>query len=96
LPKFCGSESDNEHHYNPPALVWRGWHAARRGLGTTLYRLGVPIKTIQMVLRHSEMSTTERCYVKLIETDVQAAMDKLDSTIETPMSHTPATKEIVN
>ena len=40
--------------------------------------------------------TTERCYVKLIETDVQAAMDKLDSTIETPMSHTPATKEIVN
>jgi hypothetical protein len=26
---------------------WHGWHAARRGLGTNLYRLGVPEKTIQ-------------------------------------------------
>src|SRR5271157_1762599 len=29
---------------------WHGWHAARRGLGTNLYRLGVPEKTIQAIL----------------------------------------------
>ena len=31
---------------------WRGWHAARRGLGTNLYALGVPEKVIQDILRH--------------------------------------------
>src|SRR5262249_44887378 len=34
-------------------IAWRGWHAARRGLGTNLYRLGVPEKTIQAILRHA-------------------------------------------
>ena len=34
---------------------WHGWHAARRGLGTNLYRLGVPEKTIQ-ALRYANVS----------------------------------------
>lgn len=29
------------------------WQAARRGLGTNLYRLGVPEKTIHAILRHA-------------------------------------------
>ena len=29
--------------------LWHGWHAARRGLGTNLYRLGVPDKVIQTI-----------------------------------------------
>jgi hypothetical protein len=36
----------------------RGWHAARRVLGSNLYALGVPEKVIQQILRHANVSTT--------------------------------------
>jgi len=55
-------------------IVWRGWHAIRRGLATNLYRLGVPDKTIQAILRHSNISTTMNSYVKVLATDSVAAM----------------------
>jgi integrase len=55
-------------------MVWRGWHAFRRGLATNLYRLGVPDKTIQAILRHSNLSTTMNSYVKSVATDAVAAM----------------------
>ena len=55
-------------------IVWRGWHAFRRGLATNLYRLGVPDKTIQAILRHSNLSTTMNSYVKSVSTDAVAAM----------------------
>jgi integrase len=58
-------------------LPWYGWHAFRRGLATNLYRLGVPDKTIQAILRHSNLSTTMNCYVKSVPADAQAAMDAL-------------------
>jgi integrase len=37
---------------------WHGWHAARRGLGSNLYRLDVPDIVIQRILRHANVSTT--------------------------------------
>ena len=37
---------------------WHGWHAARRGLGSNLYRLGAPEMVIQRILRHAHLSTT--------------------------------------
>jgi len=37
---------------------WHGWHAGRRGLGSNLYRLGVPELVIQRILRHANVSTT--------------------------------------
>ena len=43
---------------------WHGWHAARRGLGTNLYRLGVPEKTIQAILRHANVSTNNTYTIK--------------------------------
>jgi len=55
-------------------LEWHGWHAFRRGLATNLYRLGVPDKTIQAVLRHSNLSTTMNVYVKSVAADATAAM----------------------
>jgi Phage integrase family len=60
---------------------WHGWHAARRGLGTNLYRLGVPEKTIQAILRHANVSTTSTYYIKTAAADTQAAMAKLESEI---------------
>ena len=55
-------------------IEWRGWHAFRRGLATNLYRLGVPDKTIQVILRHADLSTTMRAYVKSVPADATAAM----------------------
>ena len=57
-----------------PEIPWRGWHAFRRGLATNLYRLGVPDKTIQAILRHSDLSTTMNSYVKSVPQDAVAAM----------------------
>jgi integrase len=57
---------------------WHGWHAARRGLGTNLYRLGVPEKTIQAILRHANVSTTNTYYIKSAADDTRAAMARLE------------------
>lgn len=60
---------------------WHGWHAARRGLGSNLYRLGVQPKVIQAILRHANVSTTATYYIKTGEADVQSAMTALEDHI---------------
>lgn len=60
---------------------WHGWHAARRGLGSNLYRLGVPDIVIQRILRHSNVSTTATYYIKTAADDVREAMSKLEENI---------------
>jgi len=60
---------------------WHGWHAARRGLGSNLYRLGVPDMVIQRILRHANVSTTATYYIKTAADDVRNAMAKLENNI---------------
>jgi integrase len=60
---------------------WHGWHAGRRGLGSNLYRLGVPDLTIQRILRHANVNTTATYYIKTAADDVRSAMAKLESNI---------------
>ena len=60
-------------------LVWHGWHAFRRGLATTLHRLGVQDKMIQAILRHSNLATTMNVYVKSVSEDSVAAMKTLEA-----------------
>ncbi|MFQ5817583.1 MAG: hypothetical protein ACE5H2_06475 [Terriglobia bacterium] len=43
-----------------------------------LYRLGVPVKTIQLILRHANVSTTLSCYVRSVSEDAAAAMRCLE------------------
>jgi integrase len=62
-------------------LVWHGWHAFRRGLATNLHDLGIDDKTIQLILRHSDVSVTQRSYIKGLPTQVTAAMLRLESAI---------------
>jgi integrase len=62
-------------------LRWYGWHAFRRGLGTNLYALGVSDKTIQAILRHSNVSTTLSLYVKTVSTESHDAMKKLGDAL---------------
>ena len=60
---------------------WHGWHAARRGLGSNLYALGVPEKTIQVILRHANVATTSAYYIKTAPADAVAAMQKLNTAV---------------
>jgi integrase len=60
---------------------WHGFHAARRGLGSNLYRLGVSDKTIQAILRHSNVNVTTTYYIKTNSSDVTAAMEKFEQNI---------------
>jgi integrase len=56
---------------------WHGWHAFRRGLATNLHALGVDDKTIQGILRHSDMRLTMNVYVKSVsdsQVDALAAL----------------------
>ena len=72
-----------EHDYKRDELipVWHGWHAARRGLGSNLYRLGVPDMVIQRILRHANVSTTATYYIKTAADDVRNAMEKLENQV---------------
>src|SRR5260370_1413941 len=83
----CGkAESDHQkadHPYKRDTRIpeWHGWHAARRGLGSNLYRLGVPDLVIQRILRHANVSTTATYYIKTAAADVRTAMEKLEASI---------------
>lgn len=55
-------------------IAWHGWHAFRRGLATNLYRLGVPDKSIQAILRHANVNTTLTMYVKSVPADSRLAI----------------------
>jgi len=79
-------ESDHQkedHPYKRDDSIpqWRGWHAARRGLGSNLYRLGVPDMVIQRILRHANVSTTATYYIKTAADDVRTAMSMLENQI---------------
>jgi len=63
-------------------LVWKGWHAYRRGLATNLKRLGVDDMVIQAILRHENVSTTQGSYIKTVRADVTAAMKRLEAKIQ--------------
>lgn len=62
---------------NASGLKWHGWHAYRRGLASNLHELGVDDITIQSILRHSDVSTTRRHYIKTVPQAAVDAMQKL-------------------
>jgi integrase len=62
-------------------MVWKGWQAYRRGLATNLKELGVEDTTIQCILRHEDVSTTQRFYIKTAPRRAQEAMRVLEEKI---------------
>jgi integrase len=60
---------------------WHGWHGFRRGLGTRLNTLGVNPKTIQAILRHSDVSTTQAYYIITDDRDTQKAMKNYEKKL---------------
>jgi integrase len=60
---------------------WLGWHAFRRGLATNLHALGIDDMTISKILRHSDVTITQKCYVKVLAPAVEAAMTRFDHEV---------------
>jgi integrase len=77
------AHQEHGHAFKPDQSFpkWHGWHAARRGLGSNRYALGVPEKTIQAILRHANVSTNATYYIKTAPADAQAAVAKLESAV---------------
>ena len=84
--KSQDADAKETHEFRRDASLpaWHGWHAFRRGLATNLHRLGVPNKTIQAILRHSNLSTTMNVYVKAVDADSVIAMKRLDALMCSP------------
>ena len=62
-------------------LTWRGYHAFRRGLATTLYSLNVPELIVQRILRRKPGSPVTRTrYIQTPTPDVLDAMDKFEQS----------------
>jgi integrase len=60
---------------------WHGWHAFRRGVATNLHDLGVDDKTIQAILRHSNIGITQNIYIKSVNKSQVSAMDTLGENL---------------
>jgi integrase len=59
----------------------RGWHAPRRGLATVLHDLDVEDKTIQAILRHSDMAVMQQAYIKTLPKQSVDAMKRLETLV---------------
>ena len=87
----CAVCKEREDEHKPEAHLfqrdnslpqWHGWHAFRRGLATNLHALGVDDKTIQAILRHSNVGLTMNVYVKSVSESQVSALEKLETCNE--------------
>jgi integrase len=93
------NRANHNYQRNTSLPEWQGWHAFRRGLATNLHRLGVDDKTIQAILRHSNVAVTQACYIKTLPEQSIAAMEKLETALNdtyvTPRQPIPASKAVM-
>lgn len=89
---FYGAKSmrplnlDNLSRREIPGYIngaWFGWHAFRRGLGTRLNEAKVPDKSIQMILRHADVSTTQAYYIKPTTESAKRGLQKFSRLLAT-------------
>jgi integrase len=74
--------ADHEYRRQDDMVEWHGWHAFRRGLATNLNDLGHLDLTIQRILRHSDVTTTRRSYIKPREHQVTAVMSQFEGELQ--------------
>jgi len=56
---------------------WRGWYACRRGCATLVASLDTPLAA-KSLLRHSDLSTTTKHYIKSVDLDAVRASERMD------------------
>src|SRR5712692_4520232 len=83
--EVCGKAESNhakaEHEFKLDTSIpsWHGWHAFRRGLATNLPTLGVDDKTIQAILRHSNVVVTINADKKSVNESQVSTVDMLEA-----------------
>ncbi len=77
----CDQRTRHQYKRDVTRPAWHGWHAFRRGLATNLHDLGVDDLTIQRILRHSDVSVTQKCYIKSLPPQSIAAMNRLEKQL---------------
>jgi integrase len=93
--EFEHAKADHAFNLDKTIPSWHGWHAFRRGLATNLHQLGVDDKTIQAILRHSNVGLTMNVYVKSVSESQVSAMDALSEKLGTCTNlATPASKAV--
>jgi hypothetical protein len=83
----CRKQEDEHkpegHEYKRiPCPIGTAGTLSRRGLATNLHTLGVDVKTIQAILRHSNMGLTMNICVKSVNESQVSAMDELSEKLE--------------
>jgi integrase len=75
-------QKNHEYKRRDGLVRWHGWHAFRRGLASNLYEL-MPDDDllIQRILRHANVATTRKSFIKVREPHVVAGMAKLEAEI---------------
>jgi integrase len=63
-------------------VEWHGWHAFRRGLATNLNALGIADKTTSTILRHSDVATTQKAYIKPVDETQRSGLSLLSAEIQ--------------
>lgn len=58
-----------------------GWHAYRRGLASNLKTLGVDDTVIQRILRHDDVRTPQKYYIRVRDDKMHDAMQRLNQAI---------------
>jgi integrase len=83
LKAACPAKDSEPHEYRRRShlVEWHGWHGFRRGLASNLYDLNVDDLTIQRILRHANVATTRKSYIKVREHNVTAGMAQLEAEI---------------
>jgi integrase len=73
---------------------WHGWHAFRRGLATNLFILGVQDKTIQQILRHANVATTQQHYIVIESEKAKAAMKTFEKAVNKVWAKAESSKQV--
>jgi len=73
--------TDADHDFIRDAALphWHGWYSLRRGVATTLAGLTRDGMASKGLLRHTNLATTTRHYVKDVPENTQAAMIRLET-----------------
>jgi integrase len=61
--------------------VWRGWYGCRRGAATLATQLDSPLAA-KGLLRHSDLATTSKHYIKDVPAETLRAVQKIDALFQ--------------
>jgi len=67
---------------NRAEVEHKKFHSLRNTYATRLFENGVPLKTVQKLLGHSSLTTTEKIYISVMPKEKHDAADKLNAMFE--------------